>query len=54
MKQFKRGVSDIEQCKRKIKALLEEYNCKLISADEWHHVLLYDMDTHETVGELNS
>lgn len=44
---------DIEICKDKIKAILEEYNCCLMSADEYSHVLLYDNDSYETVGKLN-
>lgn len=35
------------ECRRKIKALLSEYNCILISADEWSSVILYDNDTKE-------
>ena len=44
---------DIEICKDKIKAILGEYNCRLMSADEYSHVLLYDEDSYETVGKLN-
>ena len=44
-----RRISDIEICRDKIKALLREYNCDLISADEYHNVLIMDLDTHETM-----
>ncbi len=44
---------DIEICKGKIKVILEEYNCILMSADEYSHVLLYDNDSYETVGKIN-
>jgi hypothetical protein len=43
---------DLEECRDKINKLLKEYNCELISADEWHHVLIRDCDTDETMGEL--
>jgi len=39
--------SDIAECRAKIRELLTEYNCMLISADEWHDVLLYDHDTKQ-------
>lgn len=42
--------TDAEVCRDKIKAILEEYNCCLISADEYSWVLIYDNDTFETVG----
>lgn len=45
--------SDIEECRAKIKATLAEYRCYLMSADEWHSVLLRDMDTDQTVGGIN-
>lgn len=31
----------LEKAKAEIKATLAKYDCDLISADEWHHVLLY-------------
>lgn len=52
-KQNKTPITDAEQCKRKIKALLEEYNCYLLSADECSNVLLLDQDTNKYLGELN-
>jgi hypothetical protein len=42
--------TDIEICKHKIKALLAEYRCYLMSADEWHDVLIVDKDTKETLN----
>lgn len=40
--------SDLQKCRVKIKALLEEYNCRIMSADEWSHCLIVDNDTDET------
>lgn len=42
--------TDLEECRDKINALLEEYNCHLMSADEWHSVILFDNDTLHTTG----
>lgn len=42
--------TDAEVCRDKIKAILEEYNCTLMSSDEYSWVLAYDNDTFETVG----
>lgn len=53
MKQESEKKSDIEICKSKVKSILEEYNCSLMSADEYSHVLLLDNDTYETVGKIN-
>ena len=53
MKQEYEKKSDIEICKSKVKSILEEYNCSLMSADEYSNVLLYDNDTHEKVGKIN-
>lgn len=47
-------LSDLELCRLEIKKLLSEYNCFLISADEWTPVLLFDKDTYKTVGDLNN
>ena len=47
-------LTDLELCKIEIKKLLAEYNCALVSADEWSQVLLYDKDTYKTVGDLNN
>ena len=52
-KQNRKPLSDIEECKRKIKSILSEYNCRLVSADEYSVVLLVDDDTDETEGRLN-
>ncbi len=52
-KRNRKPLSDIEECKLKIKNILSEYNCYLMSADEWHSVLLVDKDTDETEGDLN-
>lgn len=43
---------DIEECKKKINRILDEYGCTLISADEWHSVLILDTDTQETCAAL--
>ena len=40
---------DIDKCKRKIKAILAEYNCE-IKTDDYHNAWLYDNDTGQTVG----
>tara|TARA_R110002012_G_scaffold49804_2_gene128773 strand:- start:35754 stop:35918 length:165 start_codon:yes stop_codon:yes gene_type:complete len=42
--------SDVEECRDKINQLLQEYNCSLMSADEWSNVLIYDKDTMEKSG----
>ena len=42
--------SDLEECRDKINTLLREYNCLLMSADEYSSVLLCDKDTHKTKG----
>lgn len=49
MKNTKNKQTDIEKCKFKINKLLKEYNCDLMSADEWSRVLLIDNDTQETL-----
>jgi predicted transcriptional regulator len=46
----KKRITDLEECRDKIESLLREYNCELISADEWHQVLIRDNDTDETKG----
>ena len=46
-KQNKGRSNDVAECKARIRALLSEYNCVLISADEYHDVLLYDWDTKQ-------
>lgn len=45
---------DLEECRDKISALLKEYNCRLISADEYSEVLLLDRDTDKIIGKLNN
>lgn len=42
--------SDIEECKAKILALLNEYGCVLESSDDYSAVLIRDVDTNETKG----
>lgn len=42
--------TDLEECKQKLNSLLREYNCYLMSADEWSNVLLIDNDTDETTS----
>ena len=41
--------SDLEKCRKKIEALLEEYNCT-IETDDYHSVWMRDKDTQETTG----
>lgn len=43
---------DLEECRDKINKLLKEYNCELLSADKWHDVLIRDIDTNKTLGNL--
>lgn len=43
-------IEDIYECKDKINAILKEYGCTLISADEWHPVILRDNDTGDETG----
>jgi hypothetical protein len=50
MRKDKKPLTDIEICRNKIEELLNEYNCSLMSADEYSHVLIYDKDTQETKG----
>lgn len=45
----KKAISDLEECKLKVLATLREYNCELMSADEWTQVLIRDKDTDKTV-----
>ena len=47
MKKEIKETGDIYECRRKIKELLSEYNCSLISFDDYHSALLYDNDTEE-------
>lgn len=39
---------DIDVCKYKILAILAEYNCSLLSQDDWSNILIRDNDTQET------
>lgn len=39
---------DLYECRRKIKAILEEYNCQ-IETDSFHYCWLTDLDTDNTV-----
>lgn len=52
MKKPSNKKSDLEECRDKINDLLREYNCSLMSADEWSKVLIFDNDTYETKGDL--
>jgi hypothetical protein len=45
----KEEISDLEICKRKIKAILIEYNCS-IETDDYHWCWLRDNDTDETIS----
>jgi len=49
-KQKGKRLSDLEECQLKIHKILLEYNCTLMSADEWSRVLIYDNDTFKTVA----
>jgi len=53
MAKRKKTIPDIEECKKKIKLILEQYNCSLISADDYSNVLIYDHDTLETINAQN-
>lgn len=44
---------DLLECKERIRALLCEYNCELISQDEWHGVLIRDIYTDRTIAAPN-
>lgn len=48
-KDKKQSESDLIKCKSKLLAILEKYNCELISADEYVQVLIRDKDTDKTV-----
>lgn len=50
MKNSKHTPTDLEECQMKIMQLLKEYNCRLFSSDEVHHVILEDNDTNESIG----
>lgn len=54
MKKPENEKRDIEKCREEIQAILREYNCTLMDPDEGTHVLLYDMDTMETINALRS
>ena len=49
MKQEKERENDIYECKRKIKAILSEYNCT-IETDDCHSAWIRDYDTDQTTG----
>ena len=44
-----KNLTDLELCKLEVTKILNEYNCSLISADEWSRVLLIDNDTQKSV-----
>jgi len=50
MKKTIQEVSDVKECQEKILMLLKEYNCRLFSSNEVHHVILEDNDTNEALG----
>ena len=52
MRKEENTTTDLEECRDKINKLLQEYNCGLISADDWCKVLIIDNDTYKTLGEL--
>lgn len=52
-KREKRKVSDVEECRNKIKAILEEYNCSIHSCDDWSGIYMIDNDTQETTAKIN-
>jgi hypothetical protein len=39
-KRFLEPVEDIYECKREINKILADYNCTILSADEWHSVIM--------------
>ena len=43
--------ADIEECARKIKNILQEYNCALYTTEEYCWIFLKDLDTDERCGE---
>ena len=43
-------VSDLEICLTKVKSVLSEYGCSIISQDDWTGILIRDNDTHEECG----
>ncbi len=45
---------DLYVCKRKIEALLVEFNCVIESADQWHSVILTDSDTGDSTNIARS
>mgnify|MGYP000845355926 CR=1 FL=1 len=42
-------VNDIEECRKRILIILDEYNCR-IETDNYHLAWLRDVDTGETLG----
>ena len=51
-KQNQETKTDLQECEEKIRALLKEYNCDIISADNnWSGVLLID---NESITEIKA
>lgn len=48
MKKKKEDKSDLEECRRKILNMLDEYNC-VIETDDYHWSWIRDKDTDETM-----
>lgn len=48
----RKQLSDLEECKIKLAALLREYNCSLTDNEEGPWVLLTDNDTGETINAI--
>ena len=50
----KKNLTDVEECRNKVKALLEEYNCRIVSCDDWSGVYMYDADNYdERASDIN-
>lgn len=49
-KKNREKVKDVEECRDKINEILKEYNCTLLSSDEWHSVIIRDNDTNDETG----
>lgn len=49
MKNSKKEITDLEECKRKINNILDEYNCR-IESDGYLLAWLRDLDTDQKIG----
>lgn len=45
--------SDLEECRDKIRKILDEYNCRIYSCDDYSGIYILDQDTQETEGGIN-